>query len=107
MFDVVGNRVIATDMDHGERKYGSIIIQNDDGKRHGIRSRWCKVFKVGEEVDTIKPEQWILVEHGRWSHKFVETDDEGNERDFWVVDYPKGVLAVSDEKPETWNIGNE
>lgn len=107
MIEVVGKRVVATDMEHGERKYGSIIIGDDDGKRHGIRSRWCKVYKIGDDVTTIEPEQWVLVEHGRWSHKFTETDEEGNERDFWVIDYPKGLLAVSDEKPETWNIGNE
>lgn len=107
MIEPVGKRVIASDMDHGERSYGSIILRDDDGKRHGIRSRWCKVFKVGNEVDTIKPDQWILVEHGRWSHKFNETDDAGNDIDLWVIDYPKGVLAVADHKPETWNIGNE
>lgn len=107
MFEVVGKRVVATDMDHGERNFGSIIIQDDDGKRHGIRSRWCKVSKVGHEVSDIKEGQWILVQHGRWSHKFDETDDEGNENEFWVIDYPKGVLAVSDTKVESWNIGQE
>lgn len=107
MIEPVGMRVIATDMDHGERKIGSIIIRDDDGKRHGIRSRWCKIFKVGSEVDAIQPNQWVLVEHGRWSHKFTETDDDGNEQDFWIIDYPRGVLATSKTKPETWNIGNE
>lgn len=107
MIEVKGKRVIVTDLEHGERKYGDIIVQNDDGKRHGIRSRWCRVYRVGEEVTDIKPSEWILVEHGRWSQKFQELDDEGNTRDFWVVDYPKYVTMVADEKPDSWNFGRE
>ncbi len=107
MIEAVGNRVVVTDLEHGERTYGSIIIQDDDGKRHGIRSRWCRVFKVGEKVTDITPGQWILVEHGRWSLQFDEFDDDGNPIKLWIVDYPKYVLAVADEKPDTWNFGNE
>lgn len=107
MIEVTPNRVVATDLDHGERHYGSIIVQDDNGKRHGIRSRWCKVFKVGSDVTHIKPLQWILVEHGRWSYTFDEVDDDGQPQEFWIVDYPNGVIAISDEKPDTWNIGSE
>lgn len=105
MFEAVGKRVVATDMEQGERSYGNIVVGDDDGKRHGIRARWCKVFKIGDEVDTVDIGQWILVEHGRWSHKFTQTDDVGNEGNFWVIDYPNGLLAVANEKPDTWNIG--
>jgi len=108
MIDAKGMRVVVTDLEHGEREHNGIIIQDDDGKRHGVRSRWCKVFKVGSEVKDIKAGQWILVEHGRWSMRFEEYDDDGNEIDLWIVDYPKYVMAVSDEKPEnTFNLGME
>lgn len=107
MIEAVGNRVVVCELEHGERKFGNIIVQDDDGKRHGIRSRWCKVFKIGGDVRDIEEGQWILVEHGRWSLKFKERDDNGEEIDLWIVDYPKHVLAVADEKPDTWNFGNE
>lgn len=107
MMEVKGMRVIVTDLDQGERRYGSIIVQDDNGKRHGIRSRWCKVYKVGEKVTEIKPGDWVLVEHGRWSQAFQLTDEDGNKNDYWVIDYPKYVTAVADEKPEHWNFGNE
>lgn len=107
MIEVKGMRVIVTDLEQGERHYGSIIVQDDNGKRHGIRSRWCKVYRVGEEVTDIKPGEWILVEHGRWSQKFQEKDDNGVVTDFWVVDYPKYVTMVAEEKPEHWNFGKE
>ena len=35
-----------------ERKSaGGIYILNDEGKDHGIRPRWAKVWKLGEGVD--------------------------------------------------------
>lgn len=107
MLEPKGMRVIVTDLEQGERTYGKIVVQNDDGKRHGIRSRWCKVYKVGEKVNEITPGEWILVEHGRWSYKFQEEDDEGNMQEFWIVDYPKHVIASSDELPDAWNFGRE
>lgn len=102
MIEPTGNRVIVTDLEHGERQLGEagIVITDDNGKRKGIRPRWCKVHIVGPEVTDIEPGEWILVKHGRWTYKFKETDQDGIEQEFWIVDYPKYVLCASKEKPD-------
>ncbi|ASV44308.1 hypothetical protein PBI_SCTP2_293 [Salicola phage SCTP-2] len=102
MIEVFNKKVIVTELEHGESKTkGGIVVPDDDGKERGIRPRWCKVHKVGEKASDIKEGQWILVEHGRWSYRFKESYDNGEEDSFWYVDYDS-ILAVWDgeEKPE-------
>lgn len=84
-----------------ERKSaGGIYILNDEGKDHGIRPRWAKVWKLGEGVDDIEPGQWILVEHGRWTQKFLwKNPDTGIEHYFHAID-PKAIMCVQDDVPE-------
>lgn len=106
MIEVFGDKVIAVDLEHGERKTKSgIVLRDDDGKTHGIRCRWAKVYCRGEKADQIEEGQWILIEHGRWSHKFKEKDENGELRDFWLVDY-HGIWGVSDELPETFVVND-
>jgi hypothetical protein len=83
----------------GERKIGSIVIRDDNGRDHGIRARWAKVWRVAEDIDYVKPGQWILVEHGRWSMTITTKDDHSNEFKFQKID-PNGIMCVSDEQPE-------
>lgn len=87
-------RVFVTDLKRGERMVNGIILLNDDGKDHGIRPRWARVWKVGKGVAGVEVGQWVLIEHGRWSRKH-NVDDVV----FWAVDWPTGVLAISDEEP--------
>lgn len=95
--------VIISDMDFGEIKTESgIIIRSDDGKSHGVKPRWGKVYKVGPEQTDIKEGQWILVEHGRWTRK-VKIDDGEGEKDIQKVDIT-AILAVSDEPPGAKDI---
>ncbi len=95
----LGNNVIVRDMDFSGRKLASgIFLLGDDGKTEGIRPRWAQVYAVGPEQTDVKPGQWIMVEHGRWSRGLeVEVDDET----FTIrrVD-PDCVIFVSDERPE-------
>jgi len=45
-----------------------IILMNDDGKNSGIHPRWCQVYAVGpKNKDGFKKNDWILVNHGRWT----------------------------------------
>lgn len=100
MIETFGDRVIATDLEHGERKTKSgIILRDDDGKTHGIRARWAKVYTTGEKAELVSKGMWVLVEHGRWTHKFRDKDEDGEIKDFWMIEY-KSILAVSDEKPD-------
>lgn len=90
--------VIVSDMDFGEIRLSSgIILRSDDGKSHGIKPRWGKVYKIGPEQKEIKEGQWILIEHGRWSRK-IKIDDGEGEKEIQKIDI-KAILAVSDEKP--------
>ena len=98
--------VLVIDMDMGEMKSaGGIIVQSADGKVNGIKPRWAKVYKVGSEVTDIKEGQWILIEHGRWTRK-IKIDDGEGEKDFQKVEV-KSILAVADEKPNDFYLGQE
>ena len=94
--------ILATGSSFGEHKTASgIIIKSTEGTNSGIVPRWFCVFEVGPEAPKeIKPGLWVLVEHGRWSDG-LDTDDprqvEGSR--VWRID-PKGILGVSDERPD-------
>lgn len=106
MIETFGDKVVVVDLEHGERKSSSgIILNDDDGKTHGIRPRWAKVYAVGERATEVKEGQWVMIEHGRWTHKFLEKDVDGKIRDFWLAEY-SSIMMVSDELPETFVIGD-
>lgn len=91
----------------GERKIGSIILVNDDGKGHGIRPRWAQVLEIADDITGVKKNQWILIEHGRWSRSLKLKDEVTNEEtEFWQVDYPTGILCISDKEPDDVTVGN-
>jgi co-chaperonin GroES (HSP10) len=98
--------VLVVDMDMGEMKSaGGIVIQSDDGKAHGVKPRWAKVYKVGAEVDFVEEGQWILIEHGRWTRK-IKIDDGDGVKEFQKVE-TKSIIAVADERPNDFYIGQE
>ena len=104
----VGNRVLVTDMYFGEQTTkGGIIINNDDGKTRGIYPRWGKVYSKGPlNNDEYQIGDWILIEHGRWTRSLkLETDDDG-EIEIRMVE-AESILAYSDEKPNSVQIGAE
>lgn len=98
--------VIITDMDFGEIVTSSgIVIKSDDGKVHGIKPRWGKVYLVGPDQTDVKVGQWILIEHGRWSRKMKINDGEGV-KEIQKVDVDC-ILATADERPNDVYIGKE
>lgn len=98
--------VLVIDMDMGEMKSaGGIVVMSDDGKAHGIKPRWARVYKVGTKITDIKEGQWILIEHGRWTRKIKINDGDG-EKDFQKVEV-KSILAVADERPNDFYLGKE
>lgn len=98
--------VIVTDMDFGEQVTSSgIVVQSDDGKSHGVKPRWGQVYKVGPAQKDIEPGQWILIEHGRWTRK-IKIDDGNGVKEIQKVEV-KAILAVADEKPNDFYIGQE
>jgi co-chaperonin GroES (HSP10) len=99
--------ILVVDMDMGDMTTSSgIVIQSDNGKAHGVKPRWAKVYKVGSEVDIdVKVGQWVLIEHGRWTRK-INIDDGEGVKDFQKVEI-KSIMAVADERPNDFYIGQE
>ncbi len=101
----IRDNVLITEMSFEEQKTASgIIIQSDDGKSHGVRPRWGRVWAVGPEQKDVKVGEWILVEHGRWTRGVTVKDDNGNEFIIRRVEV-KSILASSDEKPSDILLG--
>ncbi len=94
------DHIIVQDMEFGEQKTKSgIIIVNDDGKQHGIKPRWGRVYAVGPKQEDIKVGEWVLVEHGRWTRGIDLENDDGSTTTVRRVE-PKSVMMTSDEKPK-------
>jgi co-chaperonin GroES (HSP10) len=99
--------ILVINMDMGEMKSaGGIVIASDDGKAHGVKPRWAEVYKVGERCEiAVKPGQWVLIEHGRWTRK-IKIDDGEGEKEFQKVE-TKSIMAVADQRPNDFYIGQE
>lgn len=103
----VGNRVLVTNMHFGEQKTASgLIITDDDGKTRGIYPRWAQVYDKGpENNDPYVAGDWILIEHGRWTHSFT-VDTDGEEVELRMAE-TESILGWSNEKPDLFQIGAE
>lgn len=99
--------LLVCDMDMGEqRTAGGIIINSDDGKAHGVKPRWARVYKVGDNCELdVKPGQWVLIEHGRWTRK-IKIDDGESIKEVQKVEVAS-VMLVTDERPNDAYIGQE
>lgn len=94
----LGNTVLVADMSFDMRTLSSgIVLLNDDGKSSGIRPRWGQVYAVGPQHQDVRPGQWILVAHGRWTRGVKIADDSG-EKTIRKID-PDDILMVSDDAP--------
>lgn len=90
--------VLVSDMDFGEQTTSSgIVITADDGKAHGIKPRWAKVWAVGPEQKDVIVGDWICIEHGRWTRGF-KVDTENGEITLRRVD-KDAILLTSEERP--------
>jgi hypothetical protein len=98
--------VIVYDMDFGEQiTTGGIVIKSYDGQAHGVKPRWGKIYKIGQEQKDVKVGQWVLVEHGRWTRK-MKIDDGESVKEIQKIDIDC-MLAIADEKPSDAYIGQE
>lgn len=97
----LNNNIVVINMNFDERKSaGGIVLPSDDGKSEGVRHRWGEVYAVGPEQTDVKPGDWILLEHGRWSRGFSYENPETGETMTIRRGDPNGILMVSDEKPD-------
>lgn len=98
----IRDHVLVCDMNfQAETTKGGIILTNDDGRGAGIRPRWGKVYSVGRKQKEIKPGEWVLVEHGRWTRGVLLQKPNGEELVIRRVDF-KDIMATSDEPTSTY-----
>lgn len=94
------DHILVIDMERGETvSAGGIIKLDDNGKDGGVRPRWCRVYKVGKNVKSVKEGEWLLVEHGRWTWGFDFHDEELNQRLYVQRVDDKGIIGAQDNKP--------
>lgn len=99
MIKALKNKVLVTNIESGGKITSKgIIIPDDDGKERGIRPRWAEVYAVGSDIKDLKPGQWVLISHGRWS-RGVDISTKNGKVNIRQVDYPDAILLVSDKKP--------
>ena len=92
------NTVLVSDMGFEEQTTASVIvIQSDDGKSHGVKPRWARVWAIGPEQTEVKLGEWIYIEHGRWT-RGVKVEENGEEIVIRRVD-TDAILLQADEKP--------
>lgn len=102
----LNDNILVVDMNFEEQKTASgIVIQSDNGKAHGVKPRWCRVWAVGPDQTEVKVGEWILVEHGRWT-RGVTVKEEGVEFIIRRVECGS-VLCSADERPNDFYIGQE
>lgn len=94
----IHSNILVKNMRHAETVLQSgIVLRSDNASSHGVRPRWAEVFLVGPDQHDVKPNDWLLIEHGRWTRKVkVETPD--GPIDLQMID-PNGILLVSDVEP--------
>ncbi len=93
----LGESILVTDMEFNERfTSGGIYIPGDDGKAHGVRPRWGRVYAIGPDQTDVSVGQYIMVAHGRWSRGIRITDNDCT-RTIRKID-PNDILLVSDEE---------
>ena len=78
---------------------GGIILPAEDGKEAGIRPRWALVRYVGEGIDWVKPGDYVLVAHGRWTRALDVVDDNGKRFKMVRLDN-NDILGVDEDVPE-------
>lgn len=92
------DNVLVTDMSFEEQTTASgIVIQSDDGKTHGVKARWARVWAIGPEQEDVSVGDWICVEHGRWT-RGVKVEEAGKEIVIRRVDI-NAIMLKADEKP--------
>lgn len=85
---------------------GGIIHLDDDMKDVGIRPRWCRVVKIGSNIDLISVDDYVLVDHGRWTHGMTMTDDNGADVIVRFIDH-KDVLIKTPTPPEEYILSSK
>jgi co-chaperonin GroES (HSP10) len=95
----IKDKVLGVAMEFGERlTRGGLLLPGDNTELRGIRPRWCQVHAVGPDQEDVKPGDWVLVAHGRWSRGVDVEQEDGTVLEMRMIDVEE-MLLVADEKP--------
>jgi len=95
------NKILCNYIEKGQQTtVGGIVLMDDDNSESGIRPRWMQVYSVGPEVKSVTEGQWVMVEHGRWTHGMTMRDENDEEFTLWGAE-EEAILLVADEEPNT------
>jgi co-chaperonin GroES (HSP10) len=101
----IRDHVLVADMNFDEQYTASgIFIPSDDGKSEGVKPRWCRVWAIGPEQTDFQIDEWIFVEHGRWTRGVEVEEDDGTAVTIRRVDL-NAIMLSADEKPNDIEIG--
>ena len=98
---LLGENVFLEDLEQGVRlTRGGLILPDDDMSERGIHPRWGRVHSIGPKVTDLAVGEYVLVAHGRWTPGF-DVMLAGKLTRLWRIDYPEGVLLVTENDPRT------
>jgi co-chaperonin GroES (HSP10) len=93
------DKILISDMEFGiETTKAGIIVHSDNGKAHGVRPRWGRVWAIGPDQTDVKIGEWLLIEHGRWTRRFEIEQEDGSIIEVHGIDN-KAIMISADEKP--------
>ena len=96
----LGNKILCHYIEKGQQtSAGGIVLMDDDSREEGIRPRWMQIYAVGPDVTSVTEGQWVMVEHGRWTHGMTMRDDDNEEFTLWAAE-EEAIMLVSDEQPQ-------
>jgi len=75
------------------------LISSEDGNQTAA-ARWGEVVAVGPNVKEVKPNDFILIEPGKWTMAFTFDGNPTGER-FWKTDEDR-VIATSDSSSHAY-----
>lgn len=97
----LNDTVLVADMNFGEVITSSgIVIRSDDGKTEGIRPRWARVWAVGPTQKDVTVNEWVLVEHGRWSRGILV---EENDAEITIRKIDTNSILIASNEPPSQN----
>lgn len=80
-----------------ERSRGQIILTNQDLSHQANEARWVEVVSTGNETETIKVGDIVLLEALQWT---IEMKFEG--KSYWKSDESK-VIAIGEDESVTYS----
>lgn len=94
------DKVFVSGMEFGEQQTaGGLVVLSDNAKSSGVRPRWGKVFAIGPEQKTVKVDEWVLVDHGRWTRTIEYETETGEIIELRMID--NDAMMVSADEPAT------